>query len=160
MFKLARAGISKSNAARNLHKILETSGVMLPVKPDCILITIKRKKKKNRLEQMWFPVLRMTSWIECLLKECPPVLLAGHQLEDRVAWEHTFANFWQLFRHTDPGHPIFSTDIPLGQAIPYLVHGDEGRGLRKVPWMVESWQLLISYAGIMVTNESTNLHIN
>ena len=157
--RLALAGKSKTNAARNLHRILASSGAMLPIKPDCIRITVKLKKKKNKRENIWFPILRMTSWIECLVKECPQLLLAGHGLEDHVAWGHVFYNFWALYREVDPQHPIFESGINWAHALPYMIHGDEGRGLRNVPWMVEAWQLLISHQGIMETNESSFLNL-
>ena len=157
MFKLARAGLSKSNATRNLTILMQGSGVMLPVKSDCIQITIKRKRRQNRLEKIWFPILRMSAWIECLLRECPPLLLAGHNLEDRTGWENTFYSFWENYQLIDPSHPIYSSTIPWGRAIPWLLHGDEGRGLRRVPYMVEAWLLLVSHRGITETNESSKL---
>ena len=157
MSKVARAGASNTNATRNLLRLLKSAGVMLPLKPELIQITIKRKRKQNRVERMWFPVIPMRQWVTCLLHECPQLLLAGHRLEDRIAWEHVFHNFWACYQQLDSQHPFFGSGISWGRGIPYLIHGDEGRGLRKVPWMVEAWQLLISHAGIMDTNESSNL---
>ena len=47
LYKLARAGQSKQHACRNLHKLMDTAGVMLPIKPDCMQIRVKRKKTKS-----------------------------------------------------------------------------------------------------------------
>ena len=41
--------------------------------------------------------------------------------------------------------------------IPYHIHGDEGRGQLKRPYMVVSWQCVISHHGPQVCNESSFL---
>ena len=157
LYLLGKAGRSKTNATRNLTRLLESKGVMLPLKPDLISITVKRKRKQNKVEQIWFPILRMSEWLRCLIKHYPAVLLAGHQLDDVTGWQSTFENFWTRYAQVDGTHPIYAHEsaIPWKMAVPYLLHGDEGRGQRQVPYMVEAWQLLIGYQGVESTNESS-----
>ena len=56
----------------------------------------------------------------------------------------------------NPNHVIFQElgDFPIACAIPYFIHGDEGRGYCRRPFMVESWQPVISYKGLDKINES------
>ena len=155
MFKTAQAGNSKTNVCRNLTKLLHKKGVTLNVEVDFVQISAKREKKKNRVEKIWFPILRMTAWVRCLLAEAPQLLLAGHSLEDEDGLGSVFSNFWNAYRSVDSTHPIFQSSIALERAIPYMLHGDEGRGQRNVPYMVEAWQVLIGHHGTSKSNESS-----
>jgi hypothetical protein len=55
-----------------------------------------------------------------------------------------------------PDHPIFNSghDINFGTAIPIYIHGDEGRGLLKRPYMVISWQCVVGHGGLQVCNDA------
>ena len=68
-----------------------------------------------------------------------------------------FGNFWAVYQTIDEGHPVFSAGLDLGRVVPYALHGDEGKGLRGRPYLVESWQPIIGVAGPHHTNESTQL---
>ena len=155
LFKLARAGKSKTNVARNLTRLIYKKGVTLRVEIDFILLSVKRKKKKNKIMKVWFPILRMSAWVRCLLREAPQMLLAGYNLKD-PGWQDVFHAFWEIYKETDDTHPIYEAAIPWSHAIPYMLHGDEGRGQRRVPYMVEAWQLVISHEGPGKTNESSH----
>ena len=61
------------------------------------------------------------------------------------------------YRRVDEHHPVFTTGVELGRVVPYALHGDEGRGLRGKPYLVESWQPIIGVAGPDYTNESSQL---
>lgn len=84
------------------------------------------------------------------------MLLAGHELSDFVGWQQVFTTFWDSYRMVNPNHVIFQElgDFPIACAIPYFIHGDEGRGYCRRPFMVESWQPVISYKGLDKINES------
>ena len=87
------------------------------------------------------------------------MILAGHSLEDRHAWENVFSTFWEKYEQVNPSHPLY-VDFEAtarGRCIPYFLHGDEGRGQRRVPLMIESFQPCISHRGLSFTNESTYL---
>ncbi|CAL1170532.1 unnamed protein product, partial [Cladocopium goreaui] len=64
--------------------------------------------------------------------------------------------FWQTYQATNPGHPVFSTPFDLKGCVPIFLHGDEGRGLARRPFMVLSWQTVISHHGPGVCNDSTH----
>lgn len=66
----------------------------------------------------------------------------------------TLAIFWGTFQQCDPNHPVFTDGTDLETAIPYMIHGDEGRGLRRQPFMVQAWQPVLSWKGLAKTNTS------
>ena len=69
-------------------------------------------------------------------------------------------DFWEGYKETDPDHPVYESGQDLSTHVPYMIHGDEGRGKGKVPILVESIQPLISYLGIGRTNQSGQLGLS
>lgn len=61
--------------------------------------------------------------------------LAG--VQDSYAAATQFQLFWDRFRVLRPNHQIFeyekSYGIPLAQCAPFMLHGDEGRGKKRLP---------------------------
>ena len=96
----------------------------------------------------------MTAWVEALISRRPQVLLAGCAVGEKDKWQGILQEFWANYRGVNPDHPIFSSGFSLACSIPYFFHGDEGRGLRSRPIMVEAFQPVISQQGPGVTNES------
>ena len=152
--KLSRAGQSKANACRNLHRLINRNNVLFPVPIDCGLVRVALRKPEYRTEQVYWPFLRMKDWIRCLLRESPKMLLAGYDLADAPGWTGVFSTFWSKYRLTNPSHCIFSDNLDTRYAIPYFLHGDEGRGYCRRPFMVESFQPVISHKGLDHINES------
>lgn len=69
-------------------------------------------------------------------------LLGGHRLNDIDKVEAMLSRFWAKYATVDPDAPR----IPQ-RTIPYLLHGDEGRGQLKRPLLVISYQPIISWSG-------------
>lgn len=65
--------------------------------------------------------------------------------------------FWEGFHQYDPLHPLYDTDHDRSLCIPIMTHGDEGKGLKSQSFMVQSWQLVMSFKGPKFTNNSGNL---
>ena len=78
-------------------------------------------------------------------------------MQQEAEWRCLFSWFWDLYRDIDPDHPFLGVDADRSLAIPYLLHGDEGRGLRSQAFMVESWQVLVGHLGPFTTNTSGHL---
>ena len=96
----------------------------------------------------------MQAWVKALLDESPWMILAGHDLSEVSEWQSTFAHFWSLYRYVNGGHCIYQDGHDTRTCIPYFLHGDEGRGYCRRPFMVESFQPVISHKGSDYTNES------
>lgn len=157
LWKLSRAGQSKTNACRNLHKLIDSNNILYPVHIDCGLIHVVFRKPEYRSEKVWWPFLRMQAWVEAILQESPRMLLAGHDIANPAGWRQTFSTFWESYRHCNPQHCIYTDGLDTRFCIPYFLHGDEGRGYCRRPFMVESFQPIISHKGLGVTNESGQL---
>ncbi|CAJ1375798.1 unnamed protein product [Effrenium voratum] len=69
-------------------------------------------------------------------------------------WRAAFTDFWRLYREYDANHPVFQEQHDMSVRLPVFCHGDEGRGLRRVPFMVEVWQPVLSHKGANCTNMS------
>jgi len=102
----------------------------------------------------------MASWVRALLDQSPGMLLAGHCLRDVTKWQAVFSRFWDLYRHVNPNHCIYADGLDARNCIPYFMHGDEGRGYCRRPFMVESFQPVISQKGLEYTNESGKLDLH
>ena len=155
--KLAKAGQSKTNACRNLHQVLRKHGKIPPVRVDATPITIRLRKPKVHTKEVFWPMIRMTDWIQTLMHSNPQSLLGGHSLDDTHGWKMMFSSFWSSCRGEDPDHPFYAHNLPYETSVPYFVYGDEGRGLRSRAFMVLSWQLVISHLGMFETNEKGHL---
>ena len=155
--QIARAGQNKTNACRNLHRLINRKNILFPVKIDAALISVAYRKPVYRTENIWWPLIRMEAWVRSILNEVPQVLLGGFRLEQAHQWNQMLKEFWGLYFSAHPDHCLRTSGFNLGYCIPYFFHGDEGRGFRNRPVMVESFQPVISYKGPTVTNESGHL---
>ena len=154
LHKIARAGASRTNICRNLHRLLRGSGVQYPVQVSAVAVTVRLRKPKPHNEVLQWPILRITDWARALLQQSPSHLLGGFRFEDSPGWQHQFASFWSVYQKIDPAHEVFSAGLDWGRTIPYALHGDEGKGLRSKAFLVESFQPVIGRHGLFHTNES------
>ena len=144
----------QKNVCRNLHTLLRRNGGVFPVEIDVAPATIARRRPFYHTSQVRWPVLKMSSWVKALLNKAPQMILAGHRVEDTSGWQSTFSSFWTRYKSVNGSHDIFSDGYDQRFVVPYFLHGDEGRGQCRRPFMVESFQPCISWKGSDVTNES------
>ena len=111
------------------------------------------KRGGGEMEVNW-PILPLRSWIKVLMETGgSEFLLAGHQVSEDAEYQQIFATFWSRYRTFDGEHAIYSKpEAARAMTIPVCVHGDEGRGLGKIPVLVESYQPLLSWLGEDVVN--------
>ena len=89
------------------------------------------------------------------------ILLGGYAFADQNGWMGLLTLFRQAFHQVDPLHPIFqNNDWDPSHTIPYITHEDEGKGPRPQPFMVQSWQTVLSVHGPEETNISGSLASN
>ena len=158
--RLARSRKSKSgrarghNASRDFHRWVHRAGKTFQVNISKVKIprNIKKKNKFGRKVNtdtvMMHSVIHLSSWLEAVMKTFPDFFLGGYSFLDDHLWMNMFGDFWKHFRSVCPSHPIYSkTEAERSCTIPFAIHGDEGRGLSKVPLMVISFQVLIPSSG-------------
>ena len=143
--RLARTRKSKSgrargqNASRDFHRWVHRAGKTFQVH-------IWRKVNTDTV--MMHSVIHLSSWLEAVMQTFPDFFLGGYSFMDDHLWMKMFGDFWKHFRSVCPSHPIYSkTEAERSCTIPFAIHGDEGRGLSKVPLMVISFQVLIPSSG-------------
>ena len=154
--RLARCGRNdrfKRNIARNLHKEMQNNGQMLDAKLKYVPIPIRSDRRTAKIQHVSYPTLPLSSWVECLFMEEPRLLLGGCDLGDE-GFREVLGVFWQRYRGTDPGLPLFAEDVDTSFCIPYMLHGDEGRGKVRRQVMVLSFQPMISFKGLSHLNTS------
>lgn len=156
--RIASTGKSKKHADRNLRRCILKAGASLQIDLVLVPTTITLRKPKLRTVKMFWPTLSMRSWLQILLESYPRIALGGHRLHETQKWQQLFAWFWQQYKEIDEHHPVYSLEgANLSWAIPIMIHGDEGRGLRSQAFMVQSWQFVISHLGPDTTNTSGQL---
>lgn len=133
-----------------------TPGLTLPISLHSCLIPIKKKRPLRTVNVQW-PLVRMDSWLSYFMEHKPQMILGGCDNLEDGSFERLFEDFWKDYAVLDPNHKLFSSNIPRTHAIPYMLHGDEGRGANKVPFLVISWQPLISFVGPDRCNDCTPL---
>ena len=152
--KLASVKKCQKTACRTLHRLIRATGMCLPISLDVAEITIKRLKPLGVFKAYW-PFLKMQTWTSYLLTHHPGILLGGHKLSEKELWGSLLHNFWKKYKSIDPTHAIFQTDYELKTCIPYAFHGDEGRGTGRIPFLVLSFQPIISHRGMDTCNDSS-----
>ena len=107
---------------------------------------------------MYWPCFSMHSWVKVLSSSFPEFIFGGFKMEQQSKWRALFKWFWSMYHAYDSDHEIYKTEnLDHGVCIPYMTHGDEGRGLRSQAFMVESFQFVISNMGPYTTNTSGHL---
>ena len=153
LWKLSRAGLDKRNACRNLHRLIDRKDILFPVPIDAVKITVAIRKPYYKSTQLWWPILRISDWVPCLVKHSPQAILAGHRLEDVLGWQRAFQDFWKEYKLVNPTHCFYTDGLDAKFSVLFSVHGDEGRGYCRRPYLVESWQPVLGWKGKGATNE-------
>ena len=155
-FRRSRTGRKRGhNAARDFHRWAHRAGHAFPVRLSHVPITIHKRLpvksgRKARDVPVDYPVLHLSSWLASLMEKFPKFLLGGHNPAlGAEPYEEMFEQFWCKFKSANSSHPIYSrmSAEQRRRAIPFALHGDEGRGLAKVPLLIMSFQVLIPYSG-------------
>ena len=89
-----------------------------------------------------FPVILVSDLVEALGRSGNMQRLWGDVPEDEV--QATLLEFWRRYAQDSPDHEVYRASregsVSLARSIPYLIHGDEGRGLKKKGVMLLSIQ--------------------
>lgn len=166
--KLARYSRSKTgragkNAARDFHRYIHRDGKAFGVAVSEFEIPIRRKirttqgKRRRREITVKHPIILLSRWMQAILSSYPKFFLGGHCPESDGVDDYRamFSRFWERFRPGHPDHPVYQKSVEQrSSTIPIAIHGDEGRGLAKVPVLVLAYQVMIPYSGENKLNSS------
>lgn len=120
------AGRLENNSERDVHRISKRFKLTLEIP----------------LTNIWIgkeliPTLRMTDWAKYLLRHHLWHRLAGLKQPDGDRCDAIWKRFWHRYQKVNPSHEIYHRPgHDLSKTCGLMLHGDEGRGLRKAPLMV------------------------
>ena len=93
------------------------------------------------------PTLRIRDWFQHFVQNSLWHFLCGLANRNEAREEAILETFWAKYRLQYPGHDIFRLaddgDIQLKRCLPFVLHGDEGRGRKRAAFMVISWHSLL-----------------
>ena len=121
------------NAERDLNTLFQQEGLSLPIKPTFVTFGLQD-----------VPYLSLATWYSYLLGSHPHLVLGGFSTND---WNAPLLldSFWKNFQCTAPDHAVFDLHgggNRLSRCLPFMLHLDEGVGLRKSAVLVLSMQPL------------------
>lgn len=154
-YRRSRTGRERGgNAARDFSRWVHRNNQAFPAKISSTLIpvTLKKRTKKGKKVhrcEVEHPVIHLSEWFRSIMANFPKFFLGGFTLDSFEKYEDMFATFWANFEGLQPTHPR--------RSVPLALHGDEGRGLAKVPLMVISFQVLIPFTGPDNLSHTQNL---
>ena len=117
-------------------------------------LPVRHHRTRREVNVAW-PILQLSSWAEYELSMGGELLLAGNNIRNQHAWRSVLTDFWQKYKAVDATHPVYqSMDSDYSNVIPYMIHGDEGRGRGKLPLLSIAFQGLMSHYGVHRLNSS------
>ena len=123
------AKIENKNSERDVHKVVDKQGTKL----DIPITKIDVGKK--------VPWISPTSWLTYIVNHGLLYMLSGLLFEERHLVGATWKEFWNRYETLNPSFSLFNTDgFQPETTIGLLLHGDEGRTLKRSALMVTSIQ--------------------
>ena len=145
-----------SHCCRNLHRLIHRTSKTVAVNISTVTAPVRLSKrgKKKKSAMVQYPILRVSDWARCIFNLGGHFFLGGQNMDSLEAFGDTLELFWSRYSKIDPDLPFFRDSYDWRFAIPYCLHGDEGRGANKRPVMVISFQPLITSADMKTSNMS------
>ena len=137
LLQLARS--STSNAERDSRKVL-VKRCRLSLEPFVPLSELKCGEQK-------VTVLRLKTWMQFLVDKRLFHIVPGLIRRDEARQEAILAQFWTNYKISHPKHPVFELErqgrVCLSRCAPLVYHGDEGRGRRRIPFLITSYSPIL-----------------
>ena len=94
-------------------------------------------------------VLRLKDWISFIVKHNAWHIFVGLYKADRDRERAILCEFWARYREVMPRHKMWALvdagQLDLSRCAPLLLHGDEGRGRKRSPFLVLSWHSVLGF---------------
>ena len=127
------SSVDLTHSEVRLHRIIESWG-----------LTARVEMSYLRLGLFWIPLLHVRDWMQYMLEKQPRVLLGGYTLAERDEVHGHLKAFWQAYGEEEASHQVFITHGErLQQCLPYYLYLDEGRGYRKSPVMIITFEAVL-----------------
>ena len=137
LLELARSSIN--NAERDSRRVL-VKRCRLSLEPYVPLSELKCAQQK-------LTVLRLKTWMQFLVDKRLFHIVSGLTRPDEPRQEAILDQFWANYKISHPQHPVFALErqgrVCLCRCAPLLYHGDEGRGRRRIPFLITSFSPIL-----------------
>lgn len=90
-----------------------------------------------------FQALKLEHWCQFLVDKNCWHMVCGLVRPDPERERAILTEFWTRFRALHPDHGLFATDRDWSRTVPLLLHGDEGRGRKKAPFLICSYHSVL-----------------
>ena len=131
--------MGESNATRDVDRLLNRFGLSIRVPRDTFTFVLD---DGSALEVPW---VRPSSWVAYWLDKCPAILFGG--VDKHL--ERELEGFWTCYEATHGGHEVYRDPSKLKQTLPLLLHGDEGRYLKRSNYMICTLESVLGSHGKM-----------
>ena len=105
-----------------------------------LTIPVRKSFLKTKDDSLQIPYMRVQDWISFLLEHNCMHILAGLVRPNEQREGDIWQRFWELYEKQCPQHPIFARaragEVCLRRCVAVLVHGDEGRSKKRLPFLV------------------------
>lgn len=129
------ARIPEKNSERDLHRLTSKFNLTLPI-----------PLSEFRVGNQSFHYLKMSDWIRFLLERNLWHHLAGLDAPNAEKCQQSWLGFWARFRKVRPKHEVFQfPGKDLSRCCAFLLHGDEGRSVRKSAILVLAAHSILGY---------------
>lgn len=132
-----------SHWARNLERLIRSWNLSLVVCPTTVMTPCKFR---GCVTSTPWPVLLLSSWLKLVFDKTQAQMLCNG-LPLGPEWRNELKAFWTMYRLVNPHHEAFASPQRLEWTLPFLYHGDEGRGRLRRAVLVCSYQPLLSSKG-------------
>ena len=99
---------------------------------------------RGKLDQ---PVFRLRDWLQFVVDKSCFHICTGLLKPDADREQAILRAFWMDYALSHGDHPVYELErqnvLALHRCVPFLYHGDEGRGRRRNPFLVCSWFSMI-----------------
>lgn len=94
-------------------------------------------------------MLKLKDWFDYIVGRNVFHMLVGLYKADKPRERAILKAFWTNFRSIMPDHSMFRLvdegRLDLSRTVPLILHGDEGRGRKKAPFLVLSWHSALGF---------------
>ena len=130
--ELSRCALS--NSERDCQNVVETFKLALPIPFTNLPKTLGVRYSGD------FQALKLESWCEFMVAHNCWHIMCGLAKPDHPRECAILSEFWKRFRALYPNHQLWASNLDWSRTAPLLLHGDEGRGRKKAPFLVCSWR--------------------
>eukprot|EP00435_Cladocopium_sp_Y103_P025853 s802_g6.t1 len=148
----ALAHCTESHSERDVQRLSDKYGLKLPI-----------PISQTPVGDSTIPFLKMRHWAEFIESRNLWHMLCGLDRADHDACDRRWKLFWERYQRINPGHEVFQRaargEIDLCKTAGLLLHGDEGRSLKKSAILVVSCHSVLGY-GLSTSSKANKAETN